>query len=143
MSQEAMRGFARAFCDALATGKLERVAPFLDDDIEWMVFGPVDLFPFFGRRRGKEAVLAMCGEIAASLTFLNCAKESAVSDGENASALVRVTARHERTGRILSLRLAQFAQFRDGKLVSLRALFDSFDFVEQATGRQIELTTMG
>lgn len=143
MSQEAIRGFACAFCDALATGETERVAPFLDDDVEWMVFGPVDLFSFFGKRRGKQAVLEMCDEIAKSLTFLNCARESVVSDGQNASALVRVTARHERTGRILSLRLAQFAEFRGGKLVSLRALFDSFDFAEQATGRQFELSMAG
>lgn len=143
MSEDAMRGFVRAFCDALAKGEPERVAPFLHDDIEWMVFGPVDLFPIFGERRGKEAVLAMCGEIAALLTLQGCEQETAVSDGDNASALVRLTALHARSNRILSLRLAQFAQFRDGKLVRLRALFDSFDFAEQAMGRQIELIEMG
>jgi ketosteroid isomerase-like protein len=139
MTEETMRGFTRAFCDALAANEPQRIAPFLDDDVEWTVFGPVDLFPFFGHRRGKAAVLAMCSEIAACLQLRSCEKESTLTDGSKIAALVRVNALYVRSGRIVSLRLAQFADFRDGKLVRLRALFDSFDAAEQALGRQIDL----
>ena len=41
--------------------------------------------------------------------------------------------------RDVSLRLALFARFQGGKLVALKALFDSFDAVEQALGRHIDL----
>ncbi len=129
----------RAFCDDLAARQTQRVAPLLDDNIEWTAFGPIDLFPFFGHRRGKTAVLAMCGEIAASLQLRGCDKESTLTDGDQAASLLKLNAVYTRTGRVLSLRLALFAQFHDGKLLRLRALFDSFDAAEQALGRHIDL----
>jgi len=143
MSEEAMRAFSRAFCSALAARKPEQLAPFLDDAIDWMVFGPVDLLPLFGARHGKQSVLALCGEIAAYLRLQGCEQETTVSDGENAAAMMRLSALHIRSGRILSLRLALFARFRDQKLARLRVLFDSLDFAEQAMGRQIGLEVAG
>ncbi|GIK81691.1 MAG: nuclear transport factor 2 family protein [Pseudorhodoplanes sp.] len=142
MSERAMRGISRAFCDALASQDPGRLAPHLDDDVEWMVFGPIDLFPFFGQRHGKMAVLDMCREVSAVLHLVQCDRETALVSGESAAALVRLTAVDRRTGRTLSLRLAQFATFRDDRLVSLKAIFDSFDAVEQTLGHQIDLSAV-
>jgi hypothetical protein len=36
-------------------------------------------------------------------------------------------------------RLAHFAQFKDGRLRSIRVVVDSFDLVEQVLGRPIHL----
>ncbi len=140
MTEHAMRGFVRAFCNALSTRDIGLIAPFLHDEIEWTVFGPVDLFSFFGQRRGKAAVLAMCEEIAGTLELTRCDKETTLYDGDNAACLMKLIARDPRTGRTLSFRLAQFASFKDGKLISLKAVFDTFDAAEQALGRAIDLT---
>jgi hypothetical protein len=43
------------------------------------------------------------------------------------------------TNKPISLRLAQFAQFKAGRLASVRVLVDTFDLVEQALGRPIHL----
>lgn len=142
MSDHPMRGFARAFCDALSAGEPARIAPLIDDTIDWTVFGPVDLFPFFGHRQGKTAVLAMFGRIADSLQLRRCEMERTLTDGEHAACMLRLSARDLRTGRILSLRLALFAQFSGDKLTTLRAVFDTFDAVEQALGRQIDLSAV-
>jgi ketosteroid isomerase-like protein len=139
MSEQAMRGFGRAFCDALMTREPQRVADYIDDDVEWIVFGPVDLFPFFGERRGKKNVLAACADMARHLQLQICEREMAIADGSNAAWLMRFTAVHFETGRTLSLRMAMFARFRDGRLVSARTLFDSFDAAEQVLGRHIDL----
>ncbi len=140
MTEEAARGFVHAFCDAMTARDAGRIAPFLDDDIEWTVFGPVDLFPFFGQRRGKAAVLAMFRELLSTLQLRRCEKDSFLTDGDNVAALLRLSALDMSTDRVISLRLAKFAKFRDGKLVSLKAVFDSFDAAEQAMGRHIDLT---
>lgn len=140
MSQDAARGFVHAFCDAMTSRDPGRIAPFLDDDIEWIVFGPVDLFPFFGQRKGKAAVLAMFREIMSVLQLRRCEHDSLLTEGDNAAALVKINAIDMSSGRMLSLRLAKFAKFRDRKLVSLKAVFDSFDVAEQVIGRQIDLT---
>jgi len=59
MTDAIMREFARAFCDALASHDPNLIAPWLADVIDWTIYGPVDLFPFFGQRRGKAAVVTL------------------------------------------------------------------------------------
>jgi hypothetical protein len=142
MSDHPMRGFTRAFCDALSAREPARIAPFIHDDVDWTIFGPVDLFPCFGHREGKTAVLTMLARIADSVQLRGCDIERMLTDGEHAASLVRLTAHDFRTGRTLSLRLALFAQFSSERLCTLRALFDSFDAVEQALGRHIDLSAV-
>lgn len=141
MTDHAMRGFVRAFCNGLSTRDIGLIEPFLHDDIDWTVFGPIDLFPFFGQRRGKAAVLSMCAEIATAFTLSKCDKETTLFDGDNAAALMKLAARDER-GRTLSFRVALFAAFRGGQLTSLKAVFDTFDAAEQALGRAIDLSAV-
>ena len=135
-----MRGVVHACCDAVSMRAPELFSAVIDDNIEWTVFGPIDLFPFFGQRRGKSAVMAMFGDLNANLSLVRCEKETLLVDGDSAAGLVRLNAVDTRTGRSLSLRLALFAQFRGGKLVSMKALFDSFDAVEQVLGHHIDLS---
>lgn len=140
MSHEAARGFVHAFCDAMTARDAGRIAPFLDDNVDWMVFGPIDLFPFFGHRRGKAAVLAMFREVMSVLQLRRCEQDAWLGEGNSAAALVRINALDVGSGRVLSLRLAAFATFQGRKLVSLKAVFDSFDVAEQVMGRNIDLT---
>ena len=140
MIENALGGAVRAFYDALSMRAPELFSNAIDNDIEWTLFGPVDLFPFFGPRKGKKAVMAMFDDLSANLSIIRCEKETLLHDGDLAAGLVRLNAIDTRTGRTLSLRLALFAQFRNGKIVSMKALFDSFDAVEQALGRHIDLS---
>jgi hypothetical protein len=140
MSDLTMRGFVRAFCEAFTAHETERIADWLGDDVDWVVFGPVDLFSFFGQRSGKQAVIDMYRQIAAALEIRSCERDSMLVDGNQASSMIRLTAIHRGTGRILTMRLAYFAEFRGHKVVRMRALLDSFDFAEQALGREIDLT---
>ncbi len=142
MSDHPMRGLARAFCDALSTREPGRIAGLIDNDIDWIVFGPVDLLPFFGHCKGKTAVLAMLGRISENLQLRGCDMERALTDGDHAASMMRVTARDLRSDRTLSLRLALFAQFSGDKLTTLRAVFDTFDAAEQALGRHIDLSAV-
>jgi ketosteroid isomerase-like protein len=140
MSDDTMRGLLRAFCDALLSHDTERIAPWLDEEVDWIVFGPIDLFPFFGQRKGKSAVLTMYSQVGNFLSLKQCEKDTLLIDGPQTAVLTKLTAEHKRTGRTLSLRLAIFAEFRDGKVKRLRTVFDSFDAAEQAIGREIDLT---
>jgi ketosteroid isomerase-like protein len=140
MTDMTMRGFVRAFCDAFLTHDAEQVAHWLDEDVDWIVFGPIDLFHFFGQRNGKAAVLAMYNDIASSLEIKSCEKDGTLVDGDRAASMIKLIAVHKQTGRTLTMRLAHFAQFRGGKVVRTRALLDSFDFAEQPLGREFDLT---
>ena len=142
MTENAMRGVVHAFRDALSARAPELFSNVLADDVEWTLFGPIDLFPFFGHRSGKAAVMTAFGDLAAHLSLIRCEKETLLVDGDRAAGLVRINAIDTRTGRSLCLRLALFAQFRDGKLMSMKALLDSFDAVEQALGHPIDLSVV-
>lgn len=142
MTDHPMHGFGRAFCDALAAGEPEQIAPWLDDDVDWTVFGPVDLIPFFGHRRGKAAVLAMLAEVAPRVALNACDAEHTLAQEGRAASMLRISVRDLKSQRTLSLRLALFAQFEAGKLMTLRAVFDSFDAAEQALGRHIDISAV-
>ena len=53
----ASRTIADAFYQASTDRDLATIAGLLADNVDWMVQGPVDIFPFLGQRRGREAVL--------------------------------------------------------------------------------------
>lgn len=82
----------------------------------------------------------MLRELMSVLQLRRREHEGLLADGDNAAALIKVSALDLSTGRMLSLRLAKFAKFRDRRLVSLKAIFDSFDVAEQAMGRPFDLT---
>jgi ketosteroid isomerase-like protein len=42
----------------------ERVAALLHDDIDWIIYAPVTLFPFAGPRHGRAGVLQALAAIA-------------------------------------------------------------------------------
>jgi hypothetical protein len=58
---------------------------------------------------------------------------------ESGSAMMRFSLTALDSNRPISLRLAQFAQFKAGRLTSMRVVVDTFDLVEQALGRPIHL----
>ena len=136
---ENIRPVVEAFYRASAKRDLEGVASFLADDVDWLVQGPVDVFSFLGQRHGKAAVLEGYREIARKLEVTGYEVEKLLVDGDCAAALIRITAIVVMTGKVMSIRTSQFSRFRDGKLVEMRAVLDSFDMVEQTIGRPLDV----
>ena len=61
---------------------------------------------------------------------------------ESASSMLRYSLTAMDSNKPISLRIAHFAQFKAGRLFSIRVLVDTFDLVEQALGRPIHLPKM-
>jgi len=136
---ENIRPVVEAFYRASAKRDIERVVAILADDVDWLVQGPIDVFPFLGQRHGKAAVLEGYREIARKLEVTGYEVERLLVDGDCAAALIRITAIVVMTGKVMSIRTSQFSRFRDGKLVEMRAVLDSFDMVEQTIGRPLDV----
>jgi ketosteroid isomerase-like protein len=139
MSETSIRRAVAAFYQACAARDVERIAAMLDDDVDWLVQGPVDVFSFFGQRRGKAAVLDSFREFARQLEVTGLGLEALLVDGDRAAALIRLTSIVRATGRVMSVRASQFSRLQDGKIVEMRGVADSFDMVEQAIGRPLDL----
>lgn len=117
----------------------DAVAPMIADEIDWAVFGPIDMFSFLGPRRGKIEVLDTFRQIVGSLNLNRIERERTLLAENQASALLRCTFTLRETGRNLALRLAHFTQFADGRVTSFRVTLDTFDMVQQALGEEIQL----
>jgi len=142
MTEHSLWRFSRALHRALNDRQPEDLAALLDDDVEWTIYGPIDMFPFLGDRRGKTAVLEVVRQIADNFRIHRFDRESIMLGVDSAASMLRYTLTALDSNKPISLRLAHFAQFKAGRLLNIRVLIDSFDLVEQALGRSIHLPKM-
>ncbi|MGP9810616.1 nuclear transport factor 2 family protein [Rhodopseudomonas sp. NSM] len=139
MTEHSLWRFSRALHRALDERRLDDLANIIDEDVDWAIYGPIEMFPFFGARHGKAAVLEVCRQIADNIRIHRYDREAIMLGVDTSASMIRYSLTALDTNKPISLRLAQFAQFRAGKLVSMRILIDTFDLVEQAIGHPIDL----
>jgi ketosteroid isomerase-like protein len=142
MTEITIRPTVEAFYRACAERDVERVMAFLAEDVDWLVQGPIDVFTFLGQRHGKAAVRDGFGETARKLEVTNYQVEALLAEGDRAAALIRITSIVRATGKVMSVRAAQFSRFHNGKVVEMRGVLDSYDMVEQAIGRPLDVTAL-
>ena len=131
---DSIRPLVEAFYQASARRDVDQATSFIDEKVDWILQGPIDVFAFFGQRRGKPAVLEGYREIANKLDVTGYVVEVLLVDGDRAAAMIRLSAIVRETGRRMSVRTTQFSCWRDGKIVDMRAICDSYDLVEQTLG---------
>ena len=140
MTDAVPREVAEAFYDAFASRDPARIAAFIGDDVDWLIVGPVDLLPFCGQRRGKRAAMEVFERLVPEVLHIKAvSREALLIDGDQASALSKLSAIHRTSGRQISYRIAQFMQFRDNKIAVYRTVIDSFNAAEQMLGHPIDL----
>lgn len=139
MSQGGTRDTVRELYDAYARRDFERVAAFIHDDIDWVIYAPLSVFPFAGPRHGRVAVLQAMAGIAAAYVLENYQPEIMIVEDDRAAVVSDVSFTQRATNRLLRFRVANLLRFKDGKLIEFREFSNSFDVVEQALGRELPL----
>jgi ketosteroid isomerase-like protein len=139
MTEHSLWRFARAFHRSLSERQTDQLDAVLDENVDWAIYGPIDMFAFFGQRRGKQAVIDTVRQIGATVRLHRFDREAVMLADESAASLMRYSLIPANSSRPISVRVAQFTQFRAGRLTNLRAVIDTFDLVEQSLGRQIHL----
>jgi ketosteroid isomerase-like protein len=137
MDTETTRAVVRAIYDAYARRDFETVAAYLADGIDWMIYAPVDVFPFAGPRKGRKDVLTALADIAALYAVESYRPEAQVVDGDRAAVLSDVSFVQRASGRTLRFRIADFLRLEDGRVVEFREFMNTLDVAEQALGRFI------
>lgn len=138
MSYSVPRSVVEEFYRAYAARDADKVAEFLDDDVEWTINGPVDLLLFCGTRQGKAAVVEIIERLVpAVFRIFSFVPDAILVDGDRAATLNRLAARRRDDGRVISYRLAHFLRFRNDKVIENISLIDSFDAVEQVLGHPL------
>jgi len=142
MTEHSLWRFSRALHRAINDRHFEDIESLIDEDVEWALYGPIDMFPFLGARQGRDAVLDVIRQLADNFRVRRFDRESIMLGVDSAASMLRYSLTALDSNKPISLRVAQFAQFRAGKLTSMRVLIDTFDLVEQALGRAIHLPKM-
>ncbi len=142
MTEHSLWRFSRALHRAINERQPEALEPLLDEDVEWAIYGPIDMFPFLGARRGKAAVLEVIRQIAENFRVHRFDRETLLLGDDQAASMLRFSLTALDSSKPIALRVAHFAQFKAGRLRSFRVLLDTFDLVEQALGSPIHLPRM-
>jgi ketosteroid isomerase-like protein len=142
MTEHSLWRFSRALHRAINDRQLSDLEDLIDDDVDWAIYGPIDMFPFLGARRGKAAVLEVLRQIGDNVRVHRFDREQIMLGVDSAASMLRYSLTLLDQNKPVSLRLAHFAQFKAGRLLSIRVLVDTFDLVEQALGRPIHLPRM-
>jgi ketosteroid isomerase-like protein len=139
MTEHSLWRFSRALHRAFNERQFDDLAALIDDDVDWAIYGPIDMFPFLGARRGQAAVLEVIRQIADNVRVHRFDREKIMLGVDSASSMLRYSLTMLDSNQPMSLRVAHFAQFKAGRLSSIRVLLDTFDLVEQTLGRPIHL----
>src|SRR4051812_2711149 len=111
---EQTRAAVTGLYDAYSHRDFDRVAAYLDDDIDWIIYAPINIFPFVGARRGKTAVLEALGGIAKDYQLERYEPKVILVEGDRAAVMSEVAFRQRATDRVLSFQLANFLRLRNG-----------------------------
>lgn len=139
LSEGGTRETVRALYDTYVERNFERFAGLLHIDIDWVIHGPMAVFPFAGLRRGRPAVLQALAGMALSYSLDSYVPDFILIDGDRVAIMADVALTQHATGRILRFRVANFLRIQDGLVIEFREFADSFDQVEQALGRVVDL----
>jgi ketosteroid isomerase-like protein len=142
MTEHSLWRFSRAFHRVINERQPGDLEALLDEDVDWAIYGPIDMFPFFGSRRGKAAVIEVIRQISDNVRVRRLDRESIMLGADSASSMLRCSLTALDSNKPISLRVAHFAQFKAGQLTNFRVLVDTFDLVEQTVGYPIHLPRM-
>jgi ketosteroid isomerase-like protein len=132
-----LRGRLTALYAAVRKGQFNFVLNAIHDDIEFISYSPVKVFPFLGHRRGKAAITEALHGAAEAFEFVACEPVSMVVEPDNAAVMLFTRGVSRATGRSVQGMVAHFLRFRDGKIVEVREFMDSLHAAEQALGREL------
>jgi uncharacterized protein len=112
-------------------GDIEQAASYYDDDINFIAYAPIDVFPSLGQKVGKaamtESLIALHQEFGPIEHELTCV----VAEDDRVALMVdlRMTARSSE--RVIRIQIANFYTLRAGRIYIYRQFLDSFDAVQQ------------
>jgi uncharacterized protein len=123
--------------DEFYAGDIEAALSRCSDEVEFFANAPIDILPHMGRHRGKAELREMWQTIHSRYSSMRYEVPTIIAEGEKVAAILRVFFRKRRNDRIVQFDLAVFYTLRDGRVVQIREIIDTFDLVQQVLERDV------
>src|SRR5258708_18084893 len=112
MTEHSLWRFSRALHRAINERRFEDVESLIDEEVDWAIHGPIDMFPFLGGRRGKAAVLEGIRNFADNFPVHRFDRESIMLGADQAASMLRHSLHRPESNKPISLRRSHFHQFQ-------------------------------
>ena len=89
MTAHCLWRFSRAIHRAINEREFDDLGNLLDDEVDWAIYGPIDMFPFLGARRGKVAVLEVVRQIAENFRVHRFDRQTILLGVDAAASMIR------------------------------------------------------
>lgn len=125
------------YLDACYAGDIDRAAAFYDDDIDFVCYAPIELFPTLGQKQGKVEMTQSLAGLHARHQVLDHQVTFIAADGDRVAVTLVLRMRSRDSDRVIRLDIGNFFTLRNGRIVTYRQFNDSFDVVLQVLGRDL------
>jgi len=125
------------FLDTFYAGDIEGALSRCSDDVELFAPAPIDVLPHMGRRRGKDEVRKMWQTVHARYSDLRHDVRDIIVEGDRVAMDVRAFFKKRSNGRTVQFDIAVFITLREGRIVRMREILDTFDLVQQVLERDL------
>jgi hypothetical protein len=125
------------FLEAFYAGDVEGALARCSDDVEFFSNAPVDILPHMGYHRGKDEVRGMWQTVHQRYSSLRYEVPILVADDQRVAANIRLFFEKRSNKRVVQFDIAAFYTLRDGRIVQIREIMDTFDLVQQVLERDI------
>lgn len=126
--------------EAISSGEVGLLIDAFDEAVDFRSNAPVEVFPYLGHRRGRDEVLKALWAAHAEYRPLTILPIWVVVQDDAASVLLSIQATQRATGRTIRYFAAHFLRFKNGRVVELREILDSFEAAQQVIGREFDVS---
>lgn len=137
MTENFNRKRVLTFLDMFYSGDIEGALACCGDEIELIAPAPIDVLPHMGRHRGKDDVRQMWHTVHGRYSSLRHEVREIVAEGDKVALSIRAFLTKRHNGRIVQFDMAAFFTLRDGRIVNIREILDTFDLIQQVLERDL------
>jgi len=113
-------------------GDIDRAASYYDDELDFIGYAPIDVFPTLGQKFGKTAMVQSLVRLHAMYRLVEYDVTSiVVAEDNRVAAMLDLRMYARKDDRMIRIPFGNFYTLRQGRIYIFRQFMDSFDAVQQ------------
>ena len=111
--------------EAFGRGDVAAILEAITDDVDWAAEAASSAAPWYGVRRGRDAVAVFFSDFGSTMEVEEFTPVSFAANDTDVLTVVRFRARSRSTGKTAEMDLHHYFKFRDGKIAYYRGTEDT------------------